>query len=345
MFVPRRRILQHQCFLDSMMRGRDVRVLTQLRCHENPVGAGWQRPMIEVKSTGVEATSGTFAQETEPSRSRYLLISNLYNEEENVEGLFDTVEAQVHRPGLWLIVDDGSTDRTFQALTERSLRTTLPVRIWRGPRKESPDYDTIGAAIRNALLSLEPAEYRGFDYYCHLDADSRVFPEYFRDLLDRMDRDSTLGMASGTVWFGGSMERTRRDLARGTGRATKAVVWLSVERERLPDFVSDAFFNAKTAMMGYRSTVFGDLKIRQTRRTGVPTLRRKGELMAIHRYNPLLVIGHALKALWRGQSPIPMILAYSRGLKGRRMNDPEVAKYFQRRMVLKALRWFLVPDS
>jgi hypothetical protein len=40
-----------------------------------------------------------------------------------------------------------------------------------------------------------------------------------------------------------------------------------------------------------------------------------------------------------------MILAYSRGLKGRRMNDPEVAKYFQRRMVLKALRWFLVPDS
>ena len=267
---------------------------------------------------------------------RYLLISNLYNEEANVNDLFYCVESQTRPPNLWLIIDDGSTDRTHRLLLKRAKRTPLKVRIWSGRLKRMPNYDTIGVSVRKALLSLSETTYASFDYYCVLDADSRITPGYFSELLDRMERDPKLGMASGIVWVHNKTELTRSDLARGSGRATKGLIWRSVDREDLPDVVSDAFFNAKTKMLGSTSKMFDDLRVCQTRPTTQRTpggRTRKGRLMAMFWYNPLILVYHAIVGLLDGQSPLPIVRGYMTGLRGKRIRDPDVKVYFGRRMI------------
>ena len=272
---------------------------------------------------------------------RYLLISNLYNEEQNVNGLFDSVESQTLPPALWLVVDDGSTDGTYELLEEQSGRSRLEVRIWRAAPKPGPDYDTIGVSIKNALHSMSRDEYESFDYFCVLDADSRVGPEYFSELLSRMEQDSKLGMASGTVWTRDGPERTRRDMARGSGRATKGAIWRSVPVSDLPDVVSDAFFNAKTKMLGYESMMFADLRVNEERPTTQMTASgryRRGRLMAMFWYNPLILLAHVFSQALQGQSPFPLVKGYVAGLRGKRIGDPDVKKYFSRRILVDSLK-------
>jgi glycosyltransferase involved in cell wall biosynthesis len=271
----------------------------------------------------------------------YLLISNLYNEEENVEALFDTVEAQNLPPSLWLIVNDGSTDSTGVILARRQKMTRLNIEVWTGTRKEKPDYDSIGVSIKKALHSIPLADYEAFDYVCVLDADSRVGPDYFRELLLRMEANRDVGMASGTVWLDGGPERSRKDLARGSGRATRGEIWRSVQIDDLPDVVSDAFFNAKTKMMGFFSVRYPDLRVEEERPTTQMTLagrRRRGRLMAIFWYNPLVLAFHCFSLALRGKNPVPMVAGYVEGLRGKRIDDEEVKEYFSRRMILDSLR-------
>jgi len=274
-------------------------------------------------------------------KARYLLITNLYNEEANVDGLFQSVESQTLPPALWLIVDDGSTDGTHGLLVKRTGSTRLTVQVWTGPAKVKPDHDTIGVSIKMALQSLDPEIYRSFGYYCVLDADSRVPPAYFEELLGRMERDPRLGMASGTVWTKDGAERTRPDLARGSGRATRAEIWLSAPIEDLPNVASDAFFNAKTKMMAFSSVMFEDLRVVEERPTSqvTPAGRyRRGRLMAMFWYNPIVVLAHSLSILCHGRNPLPLMRGYLHGLKGQRIRDPSVRAYFGRRMLLDWLK-------
>ncbi len=272
---------------------------------------------------------------------RYLLITNLYNEEANVGGLFDSMESQTLPPALWLIIDDGSTDGTHGLLLKRSDSTRLRVQVWTGPTKTKPDYDTIGLSIKMALGSLDPEIYKSFGYYCVLDADSRVAPAYFEELLGRMEKDPKLGMASGVVWTKDGAERTRSDLARGSGRATRAEIWLSVPIEDLPNVASDAFFNAKTKMMGFSSAMFDDLRVVEQRPTSqvTPAGRyRRGRLMAMFWYNPVVVLAHVISILCHARNPLPLIRGYLHGLKGQRIQDPSIRAYFGRRMMLDWLK-------
>ncbi len=269
--------------------------------------------------------------------ARYLLISNLYNEEANVNTLFDCVESQTLPPALWLIVDDGSTDGTHDLLLKRTSSTPLKVQVWTAPSKAKPDHDSIGFSIKAALRSLGPDVYHIFDYYCVLDADSRIAPTYFEQLLSRMEDSPKLGMASGVIWTKDGVEATRSDLARGSGRATRAKIWLSVPIDDMPNVASDAFFNAKTKMMGFSSSMFSDLRVvedRPTRQMTPAGRYRRGRLMAMFWYNPVVVLGHGLLILFKKQNPLPLIRGYVHGMRGPRIGDPSVRAYFGRRMMI-----------
>jgi hypothetical protein len=64
--------------------------------------------------------------------------------------------------------------------------------------------------------------------------------------------------------------------------------------------------------------------------------------MAIHWYNPTIVVAHALRMLLRGGNPWPMIRGYAEGLRGKRIEDDDVKKYFGRRILVDILRSSLI---
>ena len=46
--------------------------------------------------------------------TKYILITPARNEEINLARLIKSMVSQTHRPERWVIVDDGSTDRTAE---------------------------------------------------------------------------------------------------------------------------------------------------------------------------------------------------------------------------------------
>ena len=57
-----------------------------------------------------------------PDSRAYLVISPGRNEADYMRRTLDSMVAQVERPALWVIVDDGSTDESPQILADYAAR-------------------------------------------------------------------------------------------------------------------------------------------------------------------------------------------------------------------------------
>ncbi len=126
---------------------------------------------------------------------RLVIISPCRNEEQFVQLTLDSVVNQTHRPDLWIIVDDGSRDRTAE-IVGRYAEAHPWIRLLRrsrgGPRQLGPG---VVAAFNAGLASLgdEP-----FDVIAKLDCDLEFGPGTFAAILAHFD-DPRVGMASGTT--------------------------------------------------------------------------------------------------------------------------------------------------
>ncbi|MDB6111211.1 MAG: glycosyl transferase, family 2 [Pedosphaera sp.] len=126
---------------------------------------------------------------------QYVLISVGRNEEAYIEGLIDTIAAQKIRPSLWIFVDDGSTDRTYERAAARA--KNLPfLQIARMPVGRPRNFSSKVFALQHAceLVKNTPSEFIGF-----LDADMKLEPDYYQQLIQCFRLDPQLGLGGGTV--------------------------------------------------------------------------------------------------------------------------------------------------
>ncbi len=110
----------------------------------------------------------------------------------------DTVIAQSVRPALWVIVDDGSTDKSPEILGEYAAKhdwIRVITRSDRGKRSVGPG---VIEAFYAGYKSINPDEY---DYLCKLDLDLRLPPSYFEILMKRMTADPRIATCSGKAYI------------------------------------------------------------------------------------------------------------------------------------------------
>ena len=157
----------------------------------------------------------------------YALVTPAHDEEDHLPRLGESVVAQTVKPDVWLIVDDGSSDRTLELIGEleerhdwvRSLRIPPAASMARG----GPVARSFSAGL--AALDLE------VDVVVKLDADVSFPPDHFERLLAGFAADPRLGLASGSAheWKHGVWKQR---FSTGTG------VWGAVRAYRrscLPD--------------------------------------------------------------------------------------------------------------
>jgi poly-beta-1,6-N-acetyl-D-glucosamine synthase len=128
---------------------------------------------------------------------RYVLVSAIRNEAAYIEGLIDTVAAQTVKPVRWLIVDDGSSDNTFEMAAkkvERDKSGFMEMSRMPSYRPWSFASQAYAANFGYELLNDTQFEYVGF-----LDADIRIGPDYYERLIEFFDRDPKLGLGGGRV--------------------------------------------------------------------------------------------------------------------------------------------------
>lgn len=124
----------------------------------------------------------------------YIVISPVKDEETHVQTTIESMLAQTVKPERWIIVDDGSADRTAE-IVERYTREHGWITLVRLPRRAERRPGSPVVRAFHAGFALVRRE--SYDFVVKLDCDLRLRPEYFERLLARFEQDARLGIASG----------------------------------------------------------------------------------------------------------------------------------------------------
>jgi len=129
---------------------------------------------------------------------RFVIITPCRDEAQYLEEMTRSVAAQTIQPTLWVIVDDGSTDRTPEIL-EKAAREHDWIRV---VRREDRGKRAVGPGVIEAFYAgLETVDLKTFDYVGKFDADLILPPRYFERLFDCFEDDPWLGNMSGKVYI------------------------------------------------------------------------------------------------------------------------------------------------
>lgn len=131
---------------------------------------------------------------TSSETQRILIISPAKDEGQYISRTINTMINQTHRPALWIIVDDGSSDNTGDLAEAAALEHDWIKVI----RRQKGTERKVGPGVIDAFYAgLDTVDLNDFDYICKMDADIELNPIYFAELLKRFEANPKLGTASG----------------------------------------------------------------------------------------------------------------------------------------------------
>jgi glycosyltransferase involved in cell wall biosynthesis len=126
-----------------------------------------------------------------PSRLRYVLVTPARNEENFIENTIRAVVAQKVRPYRWVIVSDGSTDRTDE-IVKRFVSKYRWIDLLRMPEHRDRNFAAKAACFNAGYDRLRVED---FDIIGNLDADITFDSEHYQFLVSRFEAMPRLGVA------------------------------------------------------------------------------------------------------------------------------------------------------
>jgi len=191
---------------------------------------------------------------------KYALISSSRNEEKLIALTLDSVTRQAQLPERWVIVDDGSSDRTGE-IADSYAKQFPWINVVHNPRREGRSFAAKANNVNAAFAKLE-AERVDFDVVGNLDTDTTFAPEYMEFILGKMAADPKLGCAGtpftqdggydstkdsfeGENYVAGPIQLFRRDCFRDiggyVGNPAGGVDWIAVMMARMKGWTVRSF--------------------------------------------------------------------------------------------------------
>jgi len=122
---------------------------------------------------------------------KYVLITPARNEQAFIGGTLDSVCAQTVLPERWVVVDDGSTDRTVE-IVEGYTRRYPWIELVRRPVRTERSF---AAKVHAFNAGFERVQSLDFEVIGNLDADLSFEQDYVEFLLGKFSEDPKLGVA------------------------------------------------------------------------------------------------------------------------------------------------------
>lgn len=119
------------------------------------------------------------------------MITPARNEEENIERLIRSMTAQTVPPLKWIIVSDGSTDRTDDIVKKYMAEDTW-IELVRLPEHSGRHF---AAKVKSFNAGYAKVKQLGYEIIGNLDADLSFESDYFEYLLSKFEGDGHLGVA------------------------------------------------------------------------------------------------------------------------------------------------------
>ena len=235
----------------------------------------------------------------------------VFNEEKFLPKSLDALMKQSLKPNQIIVVDDGSTDRSPEIISEYAVTSVkLPV------KKEA-------SLERYPYVLSSGSEFftENFDLVGILDADTVIEPKYYEKLVCQMEKDKSIGIAGGVLH--GQPAPTALGLmpyVYGANRLYSRNCWLKINngKKMKPIPQIDFYHNIYSEMLGFKTKRFEDIQSWALRPSGLGNAFLKGyhayefgyywyylALRAIRNHAPSMISGYLRATLSnRPQYPI-----------------------------------------
>lgn len=232
---------------------------------------------------------------------KYVIVTPVRDEEKHVEATIESVTRQTILPTEWVIVDDGSSDKTGTIIDQYSARLQWIRAIHRpdrGLRKSG------GGVIEAFYAGFGALHCNDWEFIVKLDGDLTFSPDYFDKCLERFSRDAELGIGGGGIHhsIGGKskLEVNPRFHVRGATKIYRRPCWEAIGGLWAASGW-DTIDELKANMLGWRTYSFEDIPLLHHRLTGsadglVRDRVKHGVACYASGYHPLFV---AASCLWR----------------------------------------------
>lgn len=130
------------------------------------------------------------------SSPQIVIISPARDEERTLERTLKSMLAQTLRPALWVIVDDGSTDRTAAIVQQYANSHDWIRLVTRGDR----GFRKVGGGVIEAFDEGLASVTIPYDFLAKMDVDLEFSPDYLQQLMVKFLEDPKLAAASGKVF-------------------------------------------------------------------------------------------------------------------------------------------------
>ena len=286
-------------------------------------------------------------------KTEFVLITPVHNEDKYIRQVLESVIAQTIRPKKWVIVDDGSTDKTGEIIKwyEEQHDFIMYHRLERSNVKSY--YHSKAKAF---LAGYEKIKHIEHSFVASLDADLTLPPTYYENILREFDRNPKLGIASGifTNYIDGKPQKVLRD-----SDNINTPAGLQVFRRECYESIGgytplryggeDALANIVARMHGWQTTSFPKYKTIHHRPIGVrggTSILRGKFLQGLAEYHlwthPIFMLPKSLRRMFIERPYLlgstARLLGFFEGyLRGEKRDMPEEVKKFVRKEQIKRL--------
>ena len=235
---------------------------------------------------------------------KYVVITPVRDEEHHIEKTIRSMTAQSVLPEVWIIVDDGSTDRTGSIIDEYSNQYSWIQTVHRANR-----------GYRNAGGGVVEAFYEGYntltnkewEFIVKLDGDLSFDSDYFEQAFQHFADHPNLGIAGGEIYhlINGhpKIEKNPSFHVRGATKIYRRACWNAVGGlVKAPGW--DTLDEVKANMLGWETRSFEDLKVIHHRLTGSADGKWRGWVKDgrsdyISGYHPLFMMLKCIRRIFK----------------------------------------------
>jgi poly-beta-1,6-N-acetyl-D-glucosamine synthase len=279
------------------------------------------------------------------SQTKYVIITPVRDEEAYLRLTVESIINQTIRPVEYVIVNDGSKDRTGDIIDEYAKQYS-----WiRAVHRQDRGFRKWGAGIIEAFYDgFNALRCQDWEFMCKLDGDLSFEPGYFEGTFKKFAQEPRLGIGGGFLYHIEDGKKTLENHptfhVRGGAKIYRRECWEAIGSLWVGPG-SDTVDEVKANMLGWSTSSFHDLQINHHRWTGEAYGRwggiiKNGKTDYVSGYHPLFVLAKSIRRFVQRPyvlGSFALVYGYLAAYWERipRVDDPELIQYLRRQQLAK----------
>lgn len=279
--------------------------------------------------------------------TRYVVITPVRDEEQYLPVSIESMVKQTIRPREWIIVNDGSKDRTGE-IAEQASRDHDWIRV---VHRKDRGYRKWGGGIIEAFYEgFNALKCQDWEFMCKLDGDLSFEPDYFEGTFRRFGENPKLGIGGGTLYHFEDgkkvIEQNPTFHVRGGTKIFRRACWDQIGGLWVGPG-SDTVDEVKANMLQWTTMSFADLEMHHHRPTGASWggwggLVKDGTIDYVYGSHPLFLLAKTGVRVFRRPYFVASfallygyVTAYIKHVP--QVNDAELIRYIRSQQLARLL--------